>query len=307
MPRACARCWRAGPACRRSSSGCTRAIPNARVIAGHAARRTAGIHAVRACPALDDALSGAAAVVLLIRVGGMAARARDEELPTRYGLVGDEGVGVGGMANAWRTLPVLDRVADRIAACAPGAAVLNMMAPLGVTTRLLVERGHRAVGLCELPAVTLARWTHASGSTQPLCYAGMNHLGFWWSPDMRAEAHPVLRAAIESGEVPRELARQYDAAPLHYFVDVFAAPGRKRMRRARELAAHHPAGRAVRAAPRRRDRGGGPARDALVPARARAGAHRFSAGRRSSRRSICRTRAGWSRCRRRSSSSARGA
>ncbi len=131
------------------------------VIAAHAEgrlRAAGAAHAVRAGSGLDAALDGAGAVVLLIRVGGLAARAHDEGFPGRFGQVGDEGVGLGGIANAWRTVPALEGVSDRIAARSSGAHVLNLMAPLGVTTRLLVERGLRAVGLCELPAVTEAGW-----------------------------------------------------------------------------------------------------------------------------------------------------
>jgi len=213
-------------------------------IVGYAATRLGARHRVQACDALDDALAGAAAVVLLIRVGGLAARDHDERFPAAFGLVGDEGVGVGGLANAWRTLPVLDAIAARIAARAPGAHVLNLMAPLGVTTRLLVERGHRAVGLCELPAVSRARWQAGVAEAPPLVYAGLNHLGFWWSPEMAALEHPVLRQAIARGEVTEEVVARYGGVPLHYVLDVFevaagAALGRVRSPgRARELAAH---------------------------------------------------------------------
>ena len=204
-------------------------------IAAHAdGRLRASPHCVRACPELDDALSGAAAVVLLVRVGGMAARAHDESFPHRHGLVGDEGVGVGGMANAWRTLPVLDRIARRIAACAAGAPVLNLVAPLGVTTRLLVERGLAAVGLCELPVVTLARWRGRAGpAAAALDYAGLNHLGFFWSARQAALDHPVLRAAVEAGDVPAEILAQLEAAPLHYYVDVFEPDAARRIGRHR--------------------------------------------------------------------------
>jgi alpha-galactosidase/6-phospho-beta-glucosidase family protein len=219
------------------------------VIARHAAGRVGAAHAVRADAELDAAVAGAAAVILLVRVGGLAARDHDERFPTRFGLVGDEGVGVGGLANAWRTLPVLDAIAARIAAGAPGAAVLDLMAPLGITTRLLVERGHRAVGLCELPAVTRARWEATAGpaarDAPPLAYAGLNHLGFFWSPGRRAADHPVVRAAIERREVTIAVVERFDAAPLHYFVDVFEpatarALGRPgKVGRAGELAAHN--------------------------------------------------------------------
>lgn len=216
------------------------------VIATHASARSHVIarnqgcepHRVYACAALDDALAGADVVVLLVRVGGLAAREHDERFPAQFGLVGDEGLGVGGMANAWRTLPVLARIADRIAACAPTARVLDMIAPLGITTRLLLDRGLTAVGLCELPALTHARWLARSEPGVPLAYAGLNHLGWFWSPAAPALAHPVIRAAIAASEVTTELVARFDAAPLHYFADVFDPVT------ARALGRPHRAGRA---------------------------------------------------------------
>jgi len=216
-------------------------------IAHHAAGRLAATgahHAVRGCLYLDDALDEATVVMLLVRVGGLAARAHDERFPARFDQVGDEGVGLGGMANAWRTLPTLDAIASQIVRQAPSAHVLNLMAPLGVTTRLLVERGLRAIGLCELPTVTLARWRAAAGGEPPaLHYAGQNHLGFFWSPAMPALEHPVIRAAIAERHATAELVERFDAVPLHYFVDVFEPDvayqlGRtRRAGRAAELAA----------------------------------------------------------------------
>ena len=207
-------------------------------IAGHAEQRlraAGGAHTLRAASGLDEALDGAAAVILLVRVGGLAARAHDEGFPGRFGQVGDEGVGLGGMANAWRTVPALDAIAARIAARAPGARVLNLMAPLGVTTRLLVERGLAAVGLCELPTVTEARWrAEARREGGPLAYAGLNHLGFFWSETEGPLDHPTLRVAIERGEVPTELAHRLRAVPLHYYVDVFEAEAARRIGRRRE-------------------------------------------------------------------------
>ena len=81
------------------------------VLAAHAAGRLSAIRpewSVVAAPSLAAALEHSSLVVLLARVGGFAARAWDEEFPRRYGLVGDEGLGPGGIANAWRTIPELD-------------------------------------------------------------------------------------------------------------------------------------------------------------------------------------------------------
>ena len=47
---------------------------------------------------LDDGLDGAGAVLLQLRVGGQAARQRDETWPHEYGTIGQETTGPGGLA-----------------------------------------------------------------------------------------------------------------------------------------------------------------------------------------------------------------
>ncbi len=177
---------------------------------------------------LGAGVRAAAAVVLLVRVGGLAARHWDATFPMRYGLAGDEGLGAGGFANGWRTLPVMDGIADAIAASTPGARVLNLVAPLGLTTRLLVERGLATVGLCELPTTTRDRIA-ASGSdaARGLAYAGLNHLGWFWPRD--AAGRRALNDAVESGIVDRETYTEFGSAPLPYFYRMFRPAAAARM------------------------------------------------------------------------------
>ena len=54
-----------------------------------------------------DAIRGASYVISQLRVGWMAARREDEYLGRRHGLIGQETTGVGGMAKALRTIPVV--------------------------------------------------------------------------------------------------------------------------------------------------------------------------------------------------------
>jgi 6-phospho-beta-glucosidase len=62
---------------------------------------------------LDDGLDGAGAVLLQLRVGGQAARQRDETWPLECGCVGQETTGAGGLAKALRTVPVVLDIAER--------------------------------------------------------------------------------------------------------------------------------------------------------------------------------------------------
>ncbi len=186
------------------------------VIAGEADVRaravTAGSSAI-AARSFEEAVEGADHVVLLVRAGGLAARAWDEAFPRARGLVGDEGLGAGGISNAWRTVPLLAAMADTLRAHAPNAAVWNLVAPLGITTRCLLDAGVDAVGVCELPLVTRERWRIADDE---LGYAGLNHLGWFWP---RTDA---ARAALEAApDVDGPTLRAFGAAPLRYYYELF--------------------------------------------------------------------------------------
>jgi len=229
-----------------------RRIDRLRILADHSARRLATAHpgwSVRAVPSLEAAVEGATLIVLLVRVGGLEARAWDEEFPRRFGLVGDEGLGPGGIANAWRTLPELAGIANVIKETAPAARILNLMAPLGATTRLLLEQGLDAVGLCELPLVTIETWldqASASAGRATWRYGGLNHLGWFW--DVRDGDEDVLARIADlpvtlpgAAPVDRPTLKHFKAAPLRYFYEIFDREAGRRLKlerapnRARQL------------------------------------------------------------------------
>jgi 6-phospho-beta-glucosidase len=85
-----------------------------------------------------EAISGASYVVTQLRVGMMPARRNDEYLGMRHGLVGQETTGVGGMAKALRTVPVILSIAkDLKEVGAPGALLANFTNPSGIVTEAL--------------------------------------------------------------------------------------------------------------------------------------------------------------------------
>ena len=98
-------------------------------------------------PSLDEGLDGAGAVLLQLRVGGQAARDRDETWPLECGCVGQETTGAGGLAKALRTVPVVLDIAERARRRAePAAWIVDFTNPVGIVTRALLDAGHRAVG-----------------------------------------------------------------------------------------------------------------------------------------------------------------
>lgn len=125
-------------------------------IVGGLARRMAGAQGMpfKVVESTDRiaALTGASYVITQLRVGRMAARREDEYLGLRHGLVGQETTGVGGFANALRTIPVILDIAEDIRKYAPGALLLNFANPAGLVTEALFRyaKGTKAVGVCNV-------------------------------------------------------------------------------------------------------------------------------------------------------------
>jgi len=101
-----------------------------------------------------EAVKGAAYVTTQLRVGHMEARRRDEYLGLRHGLIGQETTGVGGMAKAMRTIPVILKIAsDMRELSEPGAMLVNFTNPAGLVTQALSKYAADvpAVGVCNVP------------------------------------------------------------------------------------------------------------------------------------------------------------
>lgn len=128
----------------------------------------------------EDGIDGAAAVLIQLRVGGQAARHRDETWPVEFCCVGQETTGAGGLAKALRTIPLVLRIAEIARRrAAPGAWIIDFTNPVGMVTRALLDAGHRAVGLCNV-AIALQRYFAGLLGVPPdtvlLDHAGLNHL-----------------------------------------------------------------------------------------------------------------------------------
>jgi len=99
-----------------------------------------------------EAVRGASYVITQLRVGGMAARREDEYLGRRHGLIGQETTGVGGMAKALRTIPVVLSIARDMQEVAPGALLVNFTNPAGLVTEALSRYAPdvSSVGVCNV-------------------------------------------------------------------------------------------------------------------------------------------------------------
>jgi 6-phospho-beta-glucosidase len=100
-----------------------------------------------------EAIRGASYIITQLRVGQMPARREDEYLGLRNGLIGQETTGIGGMAKALRTIPVLLSIVEDLRAVAPGAVLVNFTNPAGLNTQALsmFAGDVHALGVCNVP------------------------------------------------------------------------------------------------------------------------------------------------------------
>jgi 6-phospho-beta-glucosidase len=182
-----------------------------------------------------EAISGASYVITQLRVGQMPARREDEYLGRRHGLIGQETTGIGGMAKALRTIPVLLGIADDLRSAAPGAMLVNFTNPAGLNTQALsmFAPDIHALGVCNVPITT--KMTILSGlealtgqKIDPdrceLNTLGLNHLtwhrGFkvdgeeMWGPIIQQYA-AKLRAEAKP-EFPPQLVETLQMIPNYY-------------------------------------------------------------------------------------------
>ncbi len=190
---------------------------------------------------LDDGLDGAGAVVVQLRIGGQAARRRDETWPLEYGCIGQETTGAGGLAKALRTVPVVLDIAERARSRALGDAwIIDFTNPVGIVTRALLDAGHRAIGLCNVAIGfqrEFARLLGVPPERVALDHVGLNHLT-WERAALvdGTDALPGLIAAhreelaVHTG-MPASVLTDLRVVPsyyLHYFYEHDAAVAEQR-------------------------------------------------------------------------------
>lgn len=189
------------------------------------ARRRAGSAAVSTHSDVASALAGADFVVISIRVGGLAARERDESASLAHGLVGQETVGPAGFAMAVRTIPAMVDYARAIATHAPQAWVINFTNPVGIITQAMRRAAQlNVVGICDTPTELFAETAHALDVEPSECtfdYVGLNHLG--WLREVHHRGTPMLPDVWQDEDVlSRIYVRQLFPAP--YLSDLQLLP-----------------------------------------------------------------------------------
>jgi len=128
----------------------------------------------------DEALENADFVLTQLRVGGLEARAKDERIPLKYGLIGQETTGAGGFAKGLRTIPVILDICRDMERLCNDAWLINFTNPAGmVTEAVLKHTSIKTLGLCNVPigmTKNIAKMLDVDSQDLYIEYAGLNHL-----------------------------------------------------------------------------------------------------------------------------------
>ncbi|MBD8014577.1 6-phospho-beta-glucosidase [Planococcus wigleyi] len=130
-----------------------------------------------------EALPGADFVTTQIRVGHLEARAKDERIPLKYGVIGQETNGPGGLFKGLRTIPVILEICRDIEELCPEAWFINFSNPAGMVTEAVLRYSGitKTIGLCNVPIgmhMAVAEMLEVEQSRIHIDFAGLNHMVF---------------------------------------------------------------------------------------------------------------------------------
>jgi len=137
-----------------------------------------------------------------IRVGKYAMREQDEKIPLKYGVVGQETCGPGGIAYGMRSITGMLDIVDYMEEYSPEAWMLNYSNPAAIVaeaTRVL-RPNSKILNICDMPVGTLRRMSQIVGTTPDqleVKYFGLNHFGWWTSVKDKYTGHEYLEEIKE--------------------------------------------------------------------------------------------------------------
>ncbi|GAA1162509.1 6-phospho-beta-glucosidase LicH [Streptomyces hebeiensis] len=143
------------------------------------------------------------AVLSSFRPGGFGARALDERIPLKYGVIGQETQGPGGLMMALRSINVIKGLCADLADVAPRARIFNYTNPVNIVSQAVSDYTDiPIVSFCEGPMVFPPVVAKAAGLDPEKLKAnlvGVNHN--CWSNEATydgQDAFPILRERYEA-------------------------------------------------------------------------------------------------------------
>ena len=139
-------------------------------------------------------------VMAHIRVGKYAMREKDEKIPLKHGVLGQETCGPGGIAYGMRSIGGVIELVDYMEKYSPNAWMLNYSNPAAIVaeaTRRL-RPNSKILNICDMPIGIEIRMAEMLGlksrKDMVIRYFGLNHFG-WWT-DIRDKKGNDLMPAL---------------------------------------------------------------------------------------------------------------
>lgn len=129
------------------------------------------------------ALKNADFVITQFRVGQLDARVNDERIPAKYGMLGQETNGAGGVFKALRTVPVIYDIINDIKELCEDAWMINFTNPAGIVSEAVFRYTdfERYIGVCNVP-INLTNHFASVLKTKVKdivpYFAGLNHMSY---------------------------------------------------------------------------------------------------------------------------------
>lgn len=179
-----------------------------------------------------EALKDADFVTTQFRVGLLPARIRDEKIPLKYNLIGQETNGAGGAMKALRTIPVILDICRDMEELCPDAWLVNFTNPSGIITETILKHTPiKAVGLCNIPigiVNKVAKIYDTTADQVTIDFAGLNHFVFGSNIYVSGEdkTQDLIEKMIDGAEInaknipsfdfPAEMLRSIQKVPAGY-------------------------------------------------------------------------------------------
>lgn len=168
-------------------------------------------------------------VMAHIRVGLYAMREKDEKIPLKYGVIGQETCGPGGIAYGMRSIGGVLELVDYMEKYSPDAWMLNYSNPAAIVaeaTRKL-RPNSKIINICDMPVGIEERMARAIGlksrKDMVVRYFGLNHFG-WWTDIRDKEGNDLMpqikeHVAKYGYSLPEEVeaSQHTDASWMHTF------------------------------------------------------------------------------------------
>ena len=135
----------------------------------------------------EEAFTDIDFIMAHIRVGKYAMREKDEKIPLRYGVLGQETCGPGGISYGMRSIGGIIEIIDYMEKYSPNAWMLNYSNPAAIVaeaTRKLRPTS-KILNICDMPIgieTAMAEIVGLSSRKEmDIKYYGLNHFGWWTS------------------------------------------------------------------------------------------------------------------------------